>query len=457
MKAISAVCLLLALTACNLPPRPASRAPVKDASMAGVPLIQWNAEQRHYEVREVDPATGKDAPNRAPIPLRGHFSVTTQRAVSNDGDTMAILESKGAGMHVAGCAFYADSICAVALHLVDLKAGRVTTASLPTGGWASAITFSTDGTRLALTLNQGASNTLMLFSPRGELLAQRTLNVTPNMLAFLGDTTLLVYGVPPAEQPGVSKPDAPRVMLLNMNLDVRWDYSLDGVNSGFWCAKNCNASREAHVSVNWQPAIVLSNDEHKLHIVHADSEMLTTVDLQLRNARNVSIQAAQLWFEKLLGISPRAAAAKPMVDGAHKSAALSPDGTKLYITGHAYSRHSHQSTPLGLQVIDVANGQRIVSQPLYANWLKMTPDGERLIAGVGDWSWGYRVVLDARSLRRVGQGYLTEVTITRRTNGEQVVLGRRPSQSSTEFMLFDPQSLQVTGLWLAEGTDSWWP
>lgn len=114
------------------------------------------------------------------------------------------------------------------------------------------------------------------------------------------------------------------------------------------------------------PGVVWGDD--RVFIVHADVPEVTVVDLV---SGEVLVHAIDLttWFDRLLAFWLPTAVAKGPSLGTYSSAALSPDGRYLYVSGNRYEVAEgadgglvEESTHLGLTVVDTETWQ-VVDQP----------------------------------------------------------------------------------------------
>lgn len=491
------LCLLLNLTACAAPgsmtgePRVPADTPLKSLAQptiapavvqptaaptaatpaaapkfeSSVPLYLWNEAQRQYEIHLVDPATGQDVPGYTPFIVGKSTDFSEPNTLSTNGQKMAIVAANSEYCYASGggtaCMGRADM-----LHLIDRPAWREVTATLPGKGWAGPISFSPDATRLALIYNEPKSSAVMLFdTSTGNLVAQQGIAFQPSLMGYTQDgTTLMLYGQPSGSDPGISKPDPPRVVLMDATiLEIKWEQQLPSIASGYWCLEKCDAPHGEQTFADWTPAVVLSPDGHKLYIVAADEEQLTTVDFDTRTVRNVEIQAAQSWFDRLLALTAGVAEAKGGVNGAFKAGVLSPDGTRLYMVGRtmkatrdANGNWQGTEASLGFQVIDVENGRKIASRDSEATWIKITRDGTYLLLGSpGEGGWVVEV-LDANSLQSVAGLTKWEVVATRRMDGQPIILASyQPSESLTRLAMLDPRSFEITHSWSVDTYASW--
>jgi hypothetical protein len=484
--------LLLILAACTVPsqatdegavstqtPRRLLAQPTVDSAFeSSVLLSVRNAEAQHYEIRLVNPTTGEAAPGYPPLILASPEFVESE-TFSADGKRLAAVGSNDRRSEgYAGGVRYWPS--ADRLYLIDLPTWRAMTLPLPGKGWVGPLAFSPKAAYLALVYHDALvyhgrkfSNLMLFDTGSGKLVAERTLEFRPTLLAYTQDgTTLVVYGQPLGSPPGMGKPDSPHLLLAEATtLDVIWDQPLEDIVSGEWCLEKCNEPHGAQVFAEWRPAVVPAHDGHKLYIVHADAERLTTVDLDARTIQTVEVQAARSWFERLLALTAGVAKAKGVYTGTTKEAVLSPDGGHLYVISRtSNARHDADGneeeieTQLGLQVIDVERGREVASRDLEmtGTWLSadrigFTPDNAYLLAS--GWRDGKRwtEVLDAKSLARVARLEGWEVVPTRRLGGQPILLARRwPGEKQTEFefAVLDPQSFDVVDSWL-ESNASW--
>jgi hypothetical protein len=428
-----------------------------------MPLLILNATQKRYQVQAVDPATGQDAPGYAPIVLR-HSEYLPAYALSADGQKLAIVDGSG-----ESCEPYAGGTRCVGsadtLHLIDVAAWRVVTATLPTKGAVGPLRFSPDASRLALiNTEQGAHTLILMDAATGDVVAQRALVFPPWLMEYAENgRTLMIYGQPLGSNPGVTQPDPPRVQLVDAaTLEVTWEQELAGVLSGFWCLENCTTSHEMQVFASWMPAVVPSVDGSQLYVVHADEEKLTTVDLQARTLRTVEIDRVQSGLERLLALTASVAQAKGAADGAYKEAALSPDGTRLYVVGRSMSAADDghggwqiAETSLGLQVIDVESGRRVASRESEASGVRITLDGAHgLLNGWGEQEQ-WAEVFDVDSLEPVGRLAGWEVAAIRQVEGRPVIVASHPGENTTRFAVFDARSLDAIHSWAAKGYAAW--
>ena len=482
MKRLTWLALLLLLAACAAPaseraadvPLP-TVAPRETAAPAATPaatqlaasaspllLIGWD-DALGRVVRAVDPLTGWDAPGYARLPFDdGRDSdFIPPTAVSADGRRLAIVDAGGQLCY----AYAGGETCgprSSAVYLVDVAAWAIRAVPLTPDGWVGLLAFSPDGGRLALSVrDDDGGNTLRLLNATdGTMLATTALPFTPSQLGFGPDAaTLVAYGQPEGEQPGITPPPPPRVLLLDVaTLAPVWAATLNEVSSGHWCAAQCDAGHGVMEMVSRMPGVVLSPDGGRLLIAHADAARLTTVDLRQRAVVTVAIGRSMTWLERLLAATADVAHAKGPTDSLARYVALSPDGARLYLGGYDFDMSADgaggwtvSETFPPLQVIDPGTGEVLQERDARAYWLQLTPDGARLL--LRDLSANVIVtdVFDAATLATVGHIEGQDVLLARDLAGGVAFVGQSVRQSQSRFTLFDPLSLAAVAQWSADG------
>jgi hypothetical protein len=217
--------------------------------------------------------------------------------------------------------------------------------------------------------------------------------------------------------------------------------------------------------VYWSPAVVFDPVRNRMHIIHADEDRLTTVDLQRRSAKSLEIRPALTWFEQLLALTAGVAEAKYWPEGGYGSGVLSSDGRQIYTVGRttdlfeeANGEWTMDETSLGLTVIETDSGHRLGTRESSASRIRSSVDHRYLIL---DWGLtGSTEVLEAETLELVGEVEGWEVLAGRRIDGQGVFLlasqtGERfdaPTRMATlalepfEFMI--PWSISGSAFWI---------
>jgi len=179
------------------------------------------------------------------------------------------------------------------------------------------------------------------------------------------------------------------------------------------------------------------------------------VDLQDRAVQSIEFREAQSWLESLLALTAGVAEAKGSLNGTTKEAALSPDGTRLYVLARTYT-NGPWGVSLGLQVVDVESGRKIAQQDSEGIAIKMTPDGAYLLLlnHTPDNRW-WTDVLDAESLQPVAQLEDRDVMVTRRMNGQPLFVAQTIPERATRLAVLDPRSFDIVHSWAFNGYASW--
>jgi DNA-binding beta-propeller fold protein YncE len=206
------------------------------------------------------------------------------------------------------------------------------------------------------------------------------------------------------------------------------------------------------------PGVTLSPGGKRLAIVHADEERLTMVDLTARAVRTTPIRVPSAWIDQLLALTAAVAHAKGPMDSFARTAVFSPDGSRLYVSGYDFTMTANAAggwdvaeAMQPLWVIDPASG-RVLAETDASNYsLRLTPDGERLLAV--DFVADVVVVsaLDAATLAKEAQIEGMDVIITFDLAGETRFVGQSYRQSLSTFTLLDPLTFDVVAKWSAEG------
>jgi hypothetical protein len=440
-----------------------SQPSISSSLASGVPLYLWNPSLSRYEIHMVDSRTGKDLPNHPPFVVGENTQFTGATASSANGQMVAIVAANGEYCYPSGggtaCMGRAD-----ALHIIDRDAWREVIAPLPGKGWVGLLSFSRDITKLALVHSDAKSNTIMLFDTNtGNLIAQQEIQFQPSLMEYTSDpVTLVLYGQPLGTNPGISKPEPPRVILLDaLTLKVKWEQTLPNVLSGHWCLEKCDASYDEQSFADWTPAAVLAPEHHTLYVVHADEERLTSVDLNTRAVKTVGIQKAQSLLERVLSLTATVVKAKGYSNGAFKTGALSPDERRLYVVGHKMStaldtngEPQETNESLGLEVIKVAKGEKLASAASEATWIKITTDGAHLL--LGNWGQGKIDILDTNNLKNVDELGPWDAVVAQTLNGYSMILASQSGDSLTRLAVLDPQTFHIIRTWTAQTSYAGW-
>lgn len=431
-------------------------------------FIGWGGEVGNV-IRAVDAATGQDAPGRAPISVGGDrestYAIVT--ALSADGRYLVAFDSHG-----NTCYDYAGgSACgprSETLFLVDTATWQSRTIPLDDFGWVGYPVFDAGTGRLAFTLQTAGGQSLLIFNAAtGALVAQTALDFKPAALGFGPDGSILVYGQPEGEQPGVSRPGAPRVQLRDGGtLAVLWETELPDVVSGHWCSEKCDAGHGQQMTEMWWPGVALSADGGALYIVHADEDRLTTVNLAARTVATTAIGGPQTRLGRLLAwlldATAGVAHAKGPMNGMTRSVALSADGARLYVIGYrlqtetdASGNFTIEETLLPLQVIDTASGAILARSEVTGHTLSLSAGDEHVIVREWPGRWPVNHVLDARTLAAVAEIEGPTLEFVTDTQGQPRLVGHQYINGGDVLSLYDAQTWQPVAEWPAEGQAMW--
>ena len=424
---------------------------------APVAITQDGATSLHL----IDLATGADAAGATPMDLPVGATVSASAALE---DKSQVALASGVGHSCRS--FAGGSSCydaAETLHLVDTASWQKLDVALPGNGYVSPMAFNPDGSRLALGYNTSKASSLLVYDfASGEQTARLALDFMPEWIAYvLGGKTLAVYGVPLGDDPGVAQPPAPQLLLLDpTNLEASKELRFDSLLDGDWCLENCDKSHELRLAAMWKPALTLSPDGSRLYIVHADQEILTSIDLAQGAVHDAAIEKATSWLERLLSATAGVAHAKGPAEGAIKSAMVSPDGSRLYVLSQRLSADQESYQGQELQVIDLSGGQApgsvLASTELtpdrYVYAMQPLSDGESLLL------LGY--IDDKLVIQAVSAGDLepaASLTGWQAAYAPGVLLGQNSSDYSSKLAVIDPASLEVLRTWQVKGYAAWLP
>lgn len=419
---------------------------------SGVLVNLWKGNPERTEIHLVDPATGQNIPGYPPLQA-------SSIARSVKGEWLAGIETSG-----QICESYSGGLAcrskAQRLHFLETSAWRTHSVDLPKTGWVSNAAFSPDASHLAVVHQDKDSVDLMLFlTATGEMLGQHEISIRPSLLEFSQDgAALLVYGQPAAAQPGMSKPEPARALLVDVtSLAIVWDQQLQDLISGDWCLEGCQGKHGEQSFAYWKPATVISADRSKLYIIHADQDKLTTVDFKNRAVNSLELLEPQSWFEKLLALTAGVARAKGGQNGTIKEAVLSPDGLRLFVVGRSITSQRDKQGNwqvsedfLGLKVIAVETGRILDSRQSEATTITIFPDGSYLFLNY--WRSGQTgtEVLDANSLEPVKNIVGWQISTNQRIDGRPILVAVRYG-AVDQAAVFDLNTLELGQSWPLRG------
>lgn len=399
----------------------------------------WSDRQSGHLLFPVDASTGQPLCAYEPISLGYQFF----HSFSPDGSLLALTVSDRE-----------DGRNSV-LEWIDLKNWQLIKSPIGFEDWITAIAYSPDGQKLAITASgamseQGrasdSSQVTVIDTVTQTLQAERAVGLNPTMLEFTRDSSALVaYGS--AENPDDQTSQVAQVALLDSTtLETLWSAPLAGVFYGNKPVEEIEDDPEGFES--WEPAIAYAPDQEALYIVHADADRLTTVDINGRTIRSADILPATSWLERLLALTAGTAHAKTL-DGYFKTAVLSPDGSRLYILSRTADSFQDEDgnwqfseTSHGLEVVEVATAAQLVHLETDATDLEISADGQSLFLR----SWmdqGWTEVLDANSLRTIAHMAGRHITRGYRLDGLPVLLSTiYHDNGQTTMATVDPDTLE---------------
>ncbi len=374
---------LLVLTACAAPAKPAiapedvsgpgSDTPVLAGTFETSLLVtEGKGNSEGNLLFPFDPASGSALPGYTPISL-GQISF---HALSPDRRTLAVVS------------FTENSTYKGSLLLIDLIAWKSSRFEVDLFGWVNTMVFSPDGRRLAIAHGETSHKLTMVDIERGIILAQRQIDsFLPHMKFADSGEALMLYSPTIDTVDGLGA-GPPQVLLVDAaDLSPLWSAELAGVRDGIFPKDETVTQPELYEPGNafyLSPGLAFAPDRDALYVLHADSEQLTTVDFENRTIETVEIQTKLTWLEKLFSLTAGVAHAK-IADGTNKQAAISPDGQFLYVVGvdRASFQNKHgnwqmEETPLGLEIIQTADGARVERFETDSAELSLSPDGRFL-------------------------------------------------------------------------------
>jgi hypothetical protein len=404
----------------------------------------------------MDLALGEAAAGFKPLDLPAGEEISAS-ALAVDGSYLAMVSGEGQACqaYAGGSACYPE---ANHLHLVNMADWEMTSVPLAGGGSVVRLAFTPDGSRLALAYDAVGKSTLVVYETAGASeIARVELDYQPGMLAYvLGGRSLVAFGSPLGDQPGITRPDEPRLELFaSQDLQPQSAWALEGILSGDWCVENCSAEHGERSSVLWQPGLTLSPDGSRVYIVHADDERLSTIDLANSAIDEGAITKKASLLEQILSLGVGVAYAKGPLNGAMKRAVVSPDGSRLFVNVNRF-----QVGPQGveeerlLQVIDLPSGELLASRELplngYMHSLKPSQDGEQLFMLGYTRKRPWVEAVSSGSLEPQAKLLGWEITPAAGT-----LLGKREVPAGNELAVIDPATLEVLRTWKMDGEAHW--
>jgi Periplasmic component of the Tol biopolymer transport system len=456
---------VLVLTACTAPINPAnapadvadeSHRPVLDGTFeTSLLAMLWKGGAEGSILFPVDPSSGTALPDYPPISL-GYSGL---QFFSPDRRTLATV------------GFADGSTFDGSLLLIDLPSWKTRRFELQLIGWVTSIVFSPDGKQLAIAHGETNNRLTMVDLETGRITSQTKLepNITKMKFTANGDA-LMLYGQVIADRFTIEEKSAgaPQVLLLDASdLSTRWSTTLKGVRDGIYPRDESVKSADLYEmgnAVYLSPGLDFAPDGDILYVLHPDSEQLTTVDFGARQVRTVEIEDQLSWFERLLALTAGEAHAK-VADGTSKQAVISPDGQFLYSVGvnHASSQDQNgnwqmEQTPLGLEIIQTRDGERLEHLETDATELSLSPDGKYLYLRSWEVSTPWTEVFDLSNLQILAhkEGAFAQPALL--MNGDYLLASTYSiSESSNQMSVLEGTRLDVISNWSGGESIYWLP
>jgi hypothetical protein len=192
--------------------------------------------------------------------------------------------------------------------------------------------------------------------------------------------------------------------------------------------------------------------------VHGDEDKLTKVDFTTRSIRTVGIHAKLSWLDQLMALTAGVAHAKGM-DGTSKQALISPDGKYLYVVGSTQTvtmlakgnNWDFKFAPIGLKVIAAEDGTLVDTVDTAANSAALSPDGMQvLLSGWknDNYSTPWTDVYDTTSRSIVAHLDWVSLVPARRMDG-QAILGSSSmiGENVCYTASVNPETWAIAGDW----------
>jgi hypothetical protein len=346
------------------------------------------------------------------------------------------------------------------LHVIDMNSREATAFDLGQPAYVSTLTFSPDGSVVALAQQTREGFGVSLRSVGGkEPDRAADLSFLPSILGYsVSGRELILLGDNPGEDPGMTEPGPLTVTALDAEtLAILWEETLD-VRHGGWCLEGCGDSHEQILFANWTPAIVRLPGTDRIVILHADSEKMTTIDAALRRIQTIDIVTAQSWLDRWMALGTMPAEAKGGSQGVYRQAVASQDGARVYAVGHEYQAWKNaegmwemSDASLGLQVIDPGTGRRLTTLETDAFRVALSEDGAWMLLPVGSALQPRTETFAIGDLHagRTLEGW--DIQTGQSLDGASVIVATSASTGVTRVARVDPNTLDIGEPWSLPG------
>ncbi len=441
----------------------------------GMPLLVWDDGEVVLQI--ANPLTGENVKGKEPLNLGVSGSMPHAFAISPERDKIVIATGSG----VVCSAYSGGSRCITGsdtLHVVDLESWEAH--SFPIRGEKSGLEkgwvvgkplLSPDGSRVTIAYATPETNTVLQYiCDTGVIVARRSLDFAPELLAYTeaGDRAgILVHGTPEGEEPGLSKPPPPQVVLLDSITLEPLGMVFEDVRSGYWCLENCGEDHAMMRFAYWKPGTALSPDGNRFYLVHPGEEMISIFDLVKMDVIEMPIGVAQsgtgiwTWLDGLLGMTASRAYAKGLTEGELVFTWISPDGDLLYIARQIHHPDLEEPTVfMSMQVVAIEDGSVVnqIDAPdsiVYINQLRLTSNGEHIVLVAWDKNGAYTQIYNAVDLQLLSEIEGWEITPAQTLGGVDVLLGVRYGNNQTEMAVIDPDHFDGNASWSVDGFATW--
>ena len=360
----------------------------RPAGRPAVLLVEDDGSGMRLWARPVDPTTLVDVPGYAPISFGHHY---VARA-SPDGRTVAVIQwpsgssNSGGTLHLIDTGSWLD-------RLIDVKVSSGTLDII--GTYTGAIYFDDAGQSVYWTQPTAAetptsgvvSQKLVRFDLATAQAAElarfadgyyvRDLRVVGSRVAaWLVPATGVLIDGRPREVPQVVVVDA-------VTGSIAATIRLPDLRAGYVP----DPTAPFDPSRNVEPGLAWDTPRARLYVADAESDRIYSLDLRSGAVRSAEPKPRRSLLNVLWSLFGQPAEAK-LMNSTRQYAALSPDGSRLYVTGQRSDFVKGQDgklhevvTPIQLRVIDTADMAEIGRLDAASTALWVSPDGSRILYG----------------------------------------------------------------------------
>ncbi|HEV8672348.1 MAG TPA: hypothetical protein VGS01_16595 [Candidatus Limnocylindria bacterium] len=366
-----------------LPPGGTATPITVDTSLAARPsdparvvLIDDDGSGLNLRARPIDPGTLADVPGYVPIPFGHHYVAR----VSPDGRTIATI------VWPSG-----SSTSGAKIHLIDTQRWADREFETPITNYATSINFDANGTGVFWTQPKESELTPSLFGL--DVVSGRVREIARLAHGFYA-RDMVVFGgraavyLMPANVPinGTVQPpvELPHIAIVETAGGSAIDVPLP-VRAGFY-PDSTAAAEEPFRTV--EPGLGWDLARGKLYVADAESDRVFVMDLRTgKIAGPFEPKSKRSMLDALWSLFGSVAEAK-MTSTSRQHAVVSPDGSRLYVTGlrsdfakGTDGKYHEFVTPLQLRVIDLSDMTELTRKDGASTALWIAPDGSTLLYG----------------------------------------------------------------------------